>query len=271
MREKIKLVSRELFPHLKLKDPNLSLGKKIYIYLSILAQIWAILWLLVYFALPLLAKNNYSNQNITFYTYMHTSDGKQKEYFDRVASLITKHPLHTTDDKLEFYLLNNHAVYMLLNPIELLPNRQTFAFTLKKSIFVNHGDIATNEAYAYSGAKENLDAILLHESVHAMQNIRYGWFYASYKIPYWIKEGYAIYSAWKLSRYKEQDLIDYLTKTKDADIDRWSIFAKDQFYGLMVKHAIEKMHKSVDDLHLGKVDYEEVLDSLLREYNITKR
>ncbi len=30
------------------------------------------------------------------------------------------------------------------------------------------------------------------------------------------------------------------------------------------------MHKSVDDLHLGKVDYDEVLDSLLREYGVAK-
>jgi len=30
------------------------------------------------------------------------------------------------------------------------------------------------------------------------------------------------------------------------------------------------MHKSVDDLHLGKVEYDEVLDSLFNEYSITK-
>ena len=31
------------------------------------------------------------------------------------------------------------------------------------------------------------------------------------------------------------------------------------------------MHKSVDDLHLGKVSYDEVMESLLKEYNISKK
>ena len=42
-------------------------------------------------------------------------------------------------------------------------------------------------------------------------------------------------------------------------------------WALMIKHAIEKMHKSVDDLHLDKVSYDEVLDSLLKEYNSSNK
>jgi len=115
-----------------------------------------------------------------------------------------------------------------------------------------------------------VDAILMHESVHVMQNSRYGWLYTTFRMPYWVKEGYPIYSARILSQYKEQKIIDYLIKTRDIYINEWDTFSQDQFYGLMVKHAIEKMHIDVDDLHLGKVDYEEVFDSLLQEYNITK-
>lgn len=264
-------IIKELFPHLKLKDPNISLGKKIYVYLSILAQLWVIATLLLYFTLPYLAKNRYTNHHLTFYTFSDANSTQAKLYFDRVSTLISKHPLYAKQEKISIYLLNNHSIYMLLNPIELLPNRQTFAFTLKNNIYINNGDTTTNKAFASSGAKENLDAIILHESVHAMQNSRYGWFYTSFKMPYWVKEGYAIYSAWNLSRYNEEKLIKDLNKTKDADITHWSIFAKDQFYALMVKQAITKMDKSVDDLHLGKVNYSEVLNSLLVEYNITQK
>jgi len=53
-------------------------------------------------------------------------------------------------------------------------------------------------------------------------------------------------------------------------VHEWDIFSQDQFYGMMVRYAIEKMHKSVDDLHLGKVKYNEVFNLFLREYHITK-
>ena len=65
-------------------------------------------------------------------------------------------------------------------------------------------------------------------------------------------------------------MIDYIFETKDINVQQWDIFSQDQFYGMMVRYAIEKMHKSVDDLHLGKVKYDEVFNSFLREYHITK-
>jgi hypothetical protein len=36
----------------------------------------------------------------------------------------------------------------------------------------------------------------------------------------------------------------------------------------IVKRAIEDMHISVDDLHRGKVGYDEVFDSLMRRYGL---
>ncbi len=102
-----------------------------------------------------------------------------------------------------------------------------------------------------------------------MQNTNYGWFYSAFRMPYWVKEGYAIYSAWKLSRYNESKIIEYL-KTQKTGTNRWSIFLKDQLYGLMVKHAIEQMHYSVDDLHRGKVDYDTVYRDMMKYYTIKK-
>ena len=261
---------RELFPHLKLKDKNLSLSKKIYIYLSIVLQVWVIMVIAMYMLLPHLAKDKYEDSHITFYTYDTSNDKNTSQYFHKIASKIVNNKLYKKQMNIDIYFLNNHFLYTLLNPIELLPYRQTFSITYRKSIFFNDADIENNKVYASNGVNENLDAILIHESVHTMQNTQYGWIYTSCKMPYWVKEGYPIYSARKFSQYKEQKIIDYLVKTKDIYVNEWDTFSQDQFYGLMVKHAIEKMHKSVDDLHLGKVEYDEVLDSLLREYNVTK-
>ena len=262
-------VWKEFFPHLKLKDKNLSLSKKIYIYISIVAQIWVILAIGFYILVPHLAKNKYLYDNITFYTYHKVNDSNVSDYFDKVQSMIINNPLYSQKMNIDIYLLNNSLIYTLLNPIELLPRRQTFAMTYQESIFINHANIRNNKAYASNKVSEHLDAILLHESVHVMQNSKYGWLYTSFKMPYWVKEGYPIYKSDEYSTYPMKKVLEFIKKDVNQ-IKNLTIFEKDKLYALMVQHAIEKMHKSVDNLHLGKVDYDEVLDSLLHEYNIIK-
>ena len=80
-------------------------------------------------------------------------------------------------------------------------------------------------------------------------------------------EGYPVYITNDPIMHDPKIVKDALANAKHVKCSQKEAYA---LWGLMVKHAIEKMHKSVDDLHLGKVDYAEVLDSLLREYNITK-
>ena len=263
-------VWKELFPYLKLKDKNLTLSKKVYVYINIILQVWVFFIIGLYILLPHISNGKYVYSNTTFYTVDLKSNEQTREYLKSIQSNIRNNLLYSPKLNIDIYLLDHTFMYILLNPVELLPHRQTFAITHYKSIFVNHADLEKNIVYASNGASENLDAILVHESVHVMQNSRYGWLYSSFKMPYWVKEGYAVYSAWALSRYKKQELVSYLLKVKNIQFEHWDAFTKDQFYALMVEHAIEKMHKSVDDLHLGKVDYQEVLSSLLQEYNITK-
>ncbi len=266
----INIVKRELFPHLKLKDKNLSLTKKIYVYVNIFFELWIIVYLCLYFLLPYVAQDKYRYKNITFYTYNNVYDVNASNYFNNIKNTIVANKLYNKNISIDIYLLNNASMYYILNPIEWLPHRQTFAVTYNKKVFIKDADIKRNKAYASNDADENLDAIMVHEAVHVMQNSTYGFFYMAFKMPYWVKEGYPIYSARPLSEYKEKEIIEYIKKTNDIEISKWNIFDQDQFHGLMVKHAIEKMHKSVDDLHLGKVSYDEVYESLLKEYNITQ-
>jgi len=53
-------ILREIFPYLKLKDKNLSFGRKIYIYLEIGIMLWIISWLLLMMFSPLFY--DYKNQ-----------------------------------------------------------------------------------------------------------------------------------------------------------------------------------------------------------------
>jgi len=266
-----KLFIRELFPHLKLKDKNVSLTKKIYVYVNIFFELWIIIYLCLYFLLPYVAQNKYRYKNVTFYTYNNVHDVNASNYFKNIKNTIAANKLYDKNTSIDMYLLNNASIYYILNPIEWLPHRQTFGVTYNKKVFIKDADIKRNKAYASNDAEENLDAIMVHEAVHVMQNSKYGFFYVVFKMPYWVKEGYPIYSARALSKYKEEPIIEYMIKTKDVNIKAWNVFSQDQFYGLMLKHAIEHIHKSVDDLHLGKVRYDEVMESLLNEYNISKK
>lgn len=264
------MIIREIIPHLKLKDANISWSKRLYVYFSIVIQLWVILIVCLYFLLPYIAKSSYHYNGVSFYLHNKVNEINANRYFEKTKDDIVKNSLYDQNENIEIHLLNDSAIYTMLNPIELLPNRQTFAVAQGSKVFLRKTDILNNKAYASNNANENLDAILVHEAVHVMQNNKYGLMYMSFKMPYWVKEGYAIYSARALSKYKEKVIVEYIKKSSDTDISKWNIFSQDQFYGLMVKHAIEKMHISVNDLHLGKVDYEEVLDSLLKEYSITK-
>lgn len=264
-----KNIIREIFPHLKLKDKNISWFKKLYIYMNILVQLWLISIICLHLLLPYIAKDTYRYQKVNFYTYDEVDDFNSSNYFVQVKEHIFKNQLYEENININIYILNDKNIYGILNPIEWLPNRQTFGVTQGTKVFVGKVNIEKNKVYSATNANENLDALLVHEAVHVMQNNKYGWFYTSFRMPHWVKEGYPIYSARALSIYTEKWLIDYLVN-KDADIENWPIFSQDQFYGLLVKHAIEKMNKSVDDLHLGEVAYDEVFYSLLDEYNIGK-
>jgi len=105
--------------------------------------------------------------------------------------------------------------------------------------------------------------------IHVYQMKKYGWATFMFKTPTWVKEGYATYSSRDLYTDKPKEVLqDFIANYPHMKSNH--ISAQYKVWMLMIKHAIEKMHKSVDDLHLGKVEYDEVLDSLLNEYNITK-
>ena len=117
---------------------------------------------------------------------------------------------------------------------------------------------------------ENLREILTHEAIHTLQAMKYGGLIKQKIVtPYWVQEGYPTYIV--SSQVNSKNFKKFIIYYKKHGLEGMRSYEKYVFYAFLVKHAIEKMHKSVDDMHLGKVDYDEVLDSLLREYNVTGR
>ena len=106
---------------------------------------------------------------------------------------------------------------------------------------------------------------IVHEVIHSLQAERYGgWIRSIIIIPYWVKEGYAVYRSRSLKF--DRETIKFLNEIQDMYLDAMSENEKYIVYALMVKHAIEQMHYSVDDLHRGKVDYDTVYKDMMRHY-----
>jgi len=199
-----------------------------------------------------------------------------------IASSLKKSQIHFLS-KPKMNLYKNDFLYFF----NLFPGSQTMGInTAGYSIGTT---ISLRESYIYDGKyflddekkfSEDISLLLTHELTHIWESERYGMIRTFIATPVWIKEGYATYIAKQEGSLFEMiidklqiknDIVEFIKyyMKHNSDIVKHSP-ADYLFYSLMIKHAIEKMHISVDDLHLGEVDYEEVLDSLLKEYSLTK-
>jgi len=261
------------FPWLRLKTPNLKWYKKLFIYiescLAIVMMVWT-LWIFV--GLKTVFSNEYRLYNLHFFTSEELSL-KEKEKLVQIVTQVKKNLSKSNIDLSKIsanILIEKDDLYYQMS---LVPGMQLLSFggalTFGNRIFLPNADIDQEKFIYPNGHSVEFSLVLSHELIHVWQNDRYTtWFVPSFssKIA-WYMEGYPMYVT-DDPLIRDTALIKKALK-HPSNVNRHGREAY-ALWGLMVKHAIEKMHKSVDDLHLGKVSYGEVLDSLLEEYNITK-
>jgi hypothetical protein len=194
----------------------------------------------------------------------HIQDIRLKE----VDNTLKKNKLYDNSIKIYAREFQSYMWYKMLNPFDLIAY-PSYAVTFENRVFLTPVDFKNNSIRRFreDPFPASATGILLHESVHTLQHQKYGWFKMRFTIPTWVTEGYAEYSAMP---YMNRDTIDNLKTILRKDGKSWNGREEYIVWGFMVKHAIEKMHKSVDELHLGKVSYDEVFTSLMDEYHITK-
>ncbi len=188
----------------------------------------------------------------------------------KIIKYLKNNPLYTTNIDFDLYIVNNDLLYTLLNPLDILSSRQSFAVTLfGKFLIVRDADLDRNIVRT-SAKTEKLDAVVAHEMVHRLQFHKYGFLKSLIWTPKWVTEGYATYATRDL--YLAQDAPKRLLsmyKHKDVNFTHSPHIAYSyELYALMIKYAIEKMGYSIDDLHLGKVKYSKILKALYCQYRL---
>jgi hypothetical protein len=255
----IKKIKYKLFPFLELEHKNLSFGKKIYIWFNTLGVFSLYSYIFLYFFSYTFYSYKWENKNIKLYTNTNiTYDKKFQFIMKNIETDLANMDIYFKGYKVKIYMVDNSFIYAAHSFFMNIT-----ALNLFDTIFINDKYIPeNNKPYKY------LYSEVVHEIIHTFQAHKYGgWIKAKLAIPYWVSEGYAVYMSRDDLAKNDENFIVSCSKKHFKNLTLPNIYILN---GLMVKHAIEKMHKSVDELHLGKVDYDEVLDSMLREYNVTK-
>jgi len=269
-----------IFPWLKLKEANLKWYKRLLIYSEVMIAVVMFIWILwIFFGLKMTFNHIYPYNHLHFRTVMPLDiqeENSLHEILTQIENKLKKVDIDFQELQADIFIEKGDVLFTL----SLIPGMQLINFasaiTIGKNIFIPNSDIKQNQ-FMLQAYKDNetglLSEVLAHELVHIWQNKKYGnTIFSQWFKPKWVMEGYAVYSSERekvLNKPKEK-IKHFLEKSKalSAHIRQDGAYI---LWGLMIQHAIEHMHKSVDDLHLGKVSYDEVMESLLNEYNISKK
>jgi len=263
----LKTILYQIFPFLKLKMSNLKWHKKLSIYFEIIIMLWFFAWLFILFLYHFNFQDKYTYRNINLYTKTIINcfqiDMLTKNMLN-IETTLKKHKIMLKTLRSDIYIINNDSEYfIIMPPFSIIKYIKTMAFATLDQIYFKYVNLYDNKSYSSFDKthSESFELVLSHELTHVWQEKNYG-FFRFLLLSDWVKEGYAVY----VTEHIKKENINFLNSDFKY-LDDVELYA---LWGLMNKHAIEHMHKSVDDLHLGKVRYDEVMESLLKEYNLSK-
>lgn len=151
--------------------------------------------------------------------------------------------------------LYNHDIFYYLSMLNFSSNSTAVYDTVYKRIHVR-----LNEEHMYTDGIMNQDwlsTVIAGEKIHNLQHERYGILTYLFLIPKWVSKGYVQY-------------VSYDHVPPDKDYEEWlrrvnagESINKSFEYWVLVRHAIDQMGYSVDELHNGDADRKVVEKSLL--------
>ena len=270
-----KKILNSIFPILKIKNKKFKWHYKLYIYIETILMILMVLWLCLKPFYQIWFSHSCKYNNILLFSNKDFTENKVfKKTFDSISRTLKIHNIQLNNLEAKIFIADTSFQYLS----SMIPGTQfrylnstEDAYTLNGSIYIKNIDQNISMLYGENIQKHTkyFENLLTHELVHIWQEDYYqSWIYLLLK-PKWITEGYAVYVSESNNINNEKK--EFLSWVHDVGVENIGGGDEYRLWGLMVKHAIEKMHKSVDELHLGKVEYDEVFKSLLKEYNMENK
>jgi len=184
---------------------------------------------------------------------------------NNVDSELLQNVLDITKERMEKSAINRSGsfptIYLYNN--DILFHLSTLIFSNATAVYgavFKRIHVRLNSVNMYTDGIINqnwLSLVITHEKIHSLQYERYGILVYSF-VPKWIGEGYAEYASGDAPAPSDKNYEKWLRRVNAGE----SIH-KGFEYWILVRHAIDEMGYSIDELHNGEVDREVVEKSLL--------
>ena len=248
--------------------------KQINYYAQTLLSLLILMWIVYIVTLPNLLKNTYKTGNIHIYSRQYINFDSIKSSIKSTNKILSKHGVDIDALHASIYLFDNDFLFFatMFPGLQIIYSKAG-GYTVSNKIFIRHVGLLHSRYVVTWENKQawDLSTVIAHEIVHRWQSKHYKLSLIPFLniTPKWVIEGFAVYATNDIqSRLKrKQSEKDFLMERNEKIADK--IMRSDGAYalwGLMVKHAIEQMHYSVDDLHRGKVDYDTVYKDMMKYY-----
>ncbi|MCF6344891.1 MAG: hypothetical protein L3J00_00300 [Thiomicrorhabdus sp.] len=235
---------------------ELSVIKKFLIVLEISLRLIVMIWA---FTIILLLPAWFSEKHVINGHIIYANNNVNSELLQNILDITNERMKKTGIDGSESLLtiyLHNNDILFSLSAIRFPSNVKA----VHEGIIFKRMHVSLNEEGIHINGIPNQDwlsIIITHERIHNLQYKRYGILTYTLFIPEWVKEGYAGY----ISRGRvpsDKDYEEWLRR-----INAGENINKHFEYSILVRHAIDKMGYSPDELHNDEVDHEMVKKSLL--------
>jgi hypothetical protein len=226
---------------------KIKLTKKLWLRLTAaVLGLFALYWALLCFPQPFF-RSSVSANNLALYSDQPFSPEEGKKVLETVEAKLAASPLYSAGQRHAAFICNERWRQRLFF------NRNygvggVNQYPLTSNVFLRDAAIEENRLIAPSGNQvpgdRTLDYFIAHEITHTLTVQAVGWF-DYYRLPEWVREGYADYVAKGDAFNYEEARRAFLAEA--PEMDRWKsgLYVR---YHLLVAHLLDKQHWGVQRL-----------------------
>jgi hypothetical protein len=244
---------------------NIKFTKRFWLRLSVLCVIaFATYWALLCFPQPFFRSSVEAN-NLALYSDQSFTPEAGKRILDTVEAKLAGSPLYSERERHAAFICNARWRQRLFF------NRNygvggVNQYPLTTNVFLRDATIEDNRLISPSGSPvpgdRTLDYFIAHEITHTLTVRAVGWL-RYFKLPQWVREGYADYVAKGTAFDYEAARRSFLAADPEMDWQRSGLYLR---YHLLVAHLLDKQHWTVRQL-LESPPEQGVVEEQVRRYS----